>query len=91
MNQYGNTNFGIEILGQAHDLKLMFDGGGREGRISYVKASICAGTTGPEEIVEAAARISGPWIRGEMETIINEGENIHWGMDASGRLYVIED
>ena len=86
-----DCQFGFKILELSRNLKYEFYKGGRNGRISFVRASILSGMQCPDRILEAAYKISGDWVRQAVETTIEEGENIHWGMDASGRLYVIED
>ncbi len=77
---------GFSILRRRQELKLDFDQTGKAGRISFAKACISSGLTQPDEIVAEASAISGKHIEGEIETLLMEGEDIHWRKSVEGNL-----
>jgi hypothetical protein len=80
---------GFSILRRMRELKLAFDEAGPEGRISFAKACIWSGLTQPDEIIAEACAISGDHLESVFDTLLMEGENIHWRKCAEGSLELI--
>ena len=89
MNTKITLRHGFNIIRKMQDAKLQFDVGGRQGYVSFIKASILSGTNYPLLIINNAVRATGEHIRDEIEMILEEGENIHWARNSFGELYVI--
>lgn len=77
-----NTNItpaqGFDMFQRAHDLSLDFLRMGYEGAISFAKAAIALGYTRDEEIIAEACAIAGDQVEGLFDSMLMEGENIHW-------------
>jgi hypothetical protein len=89
MNVEITMQHGFKMLRRMHELKLAFDEGGPAGRISFAKACIWSGKTLPEEIIVEACAIAGDHLETLFDTLLMEGENIHWRKCAEGSLEVI--
>lgn len=80
---------GFNILRRLQDLKLAFDEAGPEGRISFAKACIWSGLSQPNEIVAEACAIAGDHLESAFDTLLMEGENIHWRKCTNGSLELL--
>ena len=80
---------GFDIRKALQDAKFKFDAAGYEGRVSFIKATIRQGITFPLRIIDEAARVAGNHVREEIEFLIDEAENEHWGRTQGGELYVL--
>ena len=83
------AELGFDIREAMQDAKFKFDAAGYEGRVSFIKATIRQGIQFPLRIIDEAARVAGDYVRDEIELLIDEGENIHWGRTRGGELYVL--
>lgn len=79
------------MLRRMRELKLDFDAACPNGRISFAKACMWSGLTRPEEIVAEACAIAGDHLEGEFNTLLDEGENIHWRKSRDGSLELIKE
>jgi len=89
MQQTLTPQHGFNILRRTQELKLAFDEAGLEGRISFAKACIWSGLTRPDEIIAEACAIAGDHLESVFDTLLMEGENIHWRKCAEGSLELI--
>ena len=87
MNTEMTAEHGFKMLALAHDLKIQFHAEGQEGFVSFAKACIAFGMHHPEDIIAEACAIGGDHLEGEFDTILMEGENIHWIKSNGGKLY----
>lgn len=89
MSRTITSDHGFDILRDAAELKLRFDRAGPAGLISFAKACIWSGINEPDEIIAEARAITGDHLAGELDTILMEGENIHWRKTSCGRLALV--
>ncbi|OBX19250.1 hypothetical protein A9995_09030 [Erythrobacter sp. QSSC1-22B] len=82
---------GFGIIRAAQNLKLAFNEAGQDGRVSFAKACIWSGLTQPDEIVAEACAIAGDRVESAFESLLMEGENIHWLKCVSGSLELMTD
>ena len=88
--QYTPTpQHGFNILRSMQALKLAFDEAGPNGHVSFAMACICSGITNSDEIIAEACAISGDHVEGVFDTLLMEGENIHWRKCRDGSLALI--
>ncbi len=88
--QYTPTpQHGFNILRRMQALKLAFDEAGPDGHVSFAKACIWSGLTNPDEIIAEACAVAGDYIEGVFDTLLMEGENIHWRKSVGGSLALI--
>ena len=90
MTQNPTLCLGFEILEQSEITRLKLNRAGPEGRISLARACIWSGLHDPEQIVDKAYSIGGEHLRAAFETVLMEGENIHWRKCADGSLQLID-
>lgn len=80
---------GLKLLKLAQDLKFELHRLGPNGLVSFAKACILYGIDQAEEIVAEACALGGDHLENEMDTILMEGENIHWRKGRDGSLELI--
>jgi len=88
-NECITTELGFEILNAADANQMRLLQGGPVALVSLIKALIWSTTSRPSDLIDEVCAIAGEHIEGTVETLIDEGENIHWGRDATGRLYLL--
>lgn len=89
MNTNTNADHGFIIFKRAQNLSLDFLRAGYEGAISFAKAAISLGYTSDDEIIAEACAIAGDHVEARFETLLMEGENIHWLRTSDGQLALL--
>lgn len=82
---------GFEILRKAQNLKFELNRSGPDGQISFAKACIWFGLTEPDDIIAEACAIAGDHVEARFETLLMEGENIHWLRTGDGQLALLSN
>ena len=90
MSRKNRYETGFHLIAMMQEAKLVLDASGDKGRVEYIKALILSGTRFPMRIVDEVVRVSGRHVREEVEFLLEEGEDEHWGRCPNGELYVIE-
>ncbi|WP_152980339.1 hypothetical protein [Tsuneonella troitsensis] len=81
---------GFEVLKLSENVRMKLNRAGQDGRISLAKACIWSGLQHSEQIIDKAQSIGGEHLRVAFETVLMEGENIHWRKCADGSLQLID-